>query len=132
MSQHTPGKTRSFKSGAGSLSSARVVGLSAANTVTYWATSTSMIVGVTYDEAQQSDAAISVILDGTAKVTCFASVSAGAIVGPATDGSGKVRERTNPATTTTAFEKTIGMALEAGSTDSVIEVALQINNKASL
>lgn len=131
MSQHTPGKVRSYKAGA-TLSTARVVGLSAANTVTYWATSTSMIQGVTYEDSKQSDDAIAIILDGTARVTCFASVSAGAIVGPATDGSGRVRERANPLTTTTAFEKTLGVALEAGSTDSVIEVALQINNKASL
>lgn len=131
MSQQTPGKVRSFQAGA-TLSAARVVGLSAANTVTYWATSTSMIMGVTYEDSKQTDDAISVILDGTAKVSCFASVSVGAIVGPATAGSGQIRERANPATTTTAFEKTIGVALQSGSTDSVIEVALQISNKASL
>lgn len=127
MSQGTPGKVRSFKAGA-SISANRVVGVSAANTVTQWATGTSNIAGVSLDFAD-SDAACPIVLDGTARVVCFASVSVGAIVGPATDGAGKIQERANPTTVTTAEVKTLGIALESGSTDGTIEVLLCVDNR---
>lgn len=125
MSQASAGKVVSLLAG-GSLTAHRVVGVSAANTVTFWATQTSNILGVTLDFAD-SGAAAAIVLDGTAKCVCFASVSVGAIVGPATDGSGKIQERANGATQTA---KTLGIALESGSTDGTIMVALMVDNKA--
>lgn len=130
MSQQLRGKVKSFTAGE-TLTAGLVAYLSAANTVALWITSTASIVGVVEDDAAATNSAVGLTLDGTAKVVCGASVSAGAVVGPMT-ASAKVVERANPATTTTAFQKTLGIALEAGSTDAVIEVALQINNHASL
>lgn len=131
MSQQNPGKgVVSLRSGAATITAGTVVGVSAAKTVTNWATQTSNILGVALDTANPSSG-VAVILNGTAKCLCFASVSVGAIVGPATDGSGKIQERGNPATTTTLEQKTLGIALESGSTDGTIEVALFIDNRMS-
>lgn len=130
MSQQNPGKTISLRAGASTITAGMVVVATGAKAVGVFATSTSNILGVALDTANPS-AGVAVILDGTAKVICFASVSVGAIVGPATDGSGKVAERGNPATVTTLEQKTLGIALESGSTDGTIEVALMVDNRMS-
>lgn len=85
-----------------------------------------MQVGISLDDASQTGQAIDVQAT-TVKLSCGASVSAGAIVGPQT-ATGQIVERANPATTTTQFEKSIGIALEAGSTNSVIQVLLSMSN----
>lgn len=124
MSQQVPGGlVKSFQAAA-TLSANRIVALSAANQVGLWNTTTAMIIGVTLEDSRQTGQAIAVALGGTVKVLCNASVSAGAIVGPDTN-TGAIIERANAATNTA---KTLGIALEAGSTNSVIEVALQIKN----
>lgn len=130
MSQQNPGKCLSLRAGAATITAGMVVAVSGAKAVAVWATQTSNILGVALDTANPS-AGVAVILDGTARVICFASVSVGAIVGPATDGSGKIVERGNPATATTAEMKTLGIALESGSTDGTIEVALMVDNRAT-
>lgn len=131
MAEALNGLVASFKGNA-TLSAYRVVARSAANEVGNWSTQSSSILGVTMEDSKATGSAVAIVLGGIAKAVCNASVTAGQIVGPATDGSGAIVERANPNTTTTAFSKTLGIALEAGSTNSVIRVALQINNKSSL
>lgn len=131
MAESLKGNVASFN-GDATLASLRVVAAVASNQVGYWATQSSHIIGVTIDDNKQTGSAIAVQLDGIARVTCFASVAALSIVGPDTAGSGKIVARDNGATTTTAVSKSLGIALEAGSTDSVIRVALQINNRSTL
>ena len=98
-----------------------------ANAVARWLTQTANILGVSADASgSQTGAGLPVVIAGTAKCVCFASVSVGAIVGPATDSS-RITERANGATQTA---KSLGIALESGSTDSSIEVMLQVDNKA--
>jgi len=127
MSQHNPMGVLSFKPGE-TLSAGLVVGLSAAKTVTRHLTSTSNIIGVVLKDADSADNNVSVVSLGSVKCLCSASISAGAIVGPAT-ASGQIVARPNSSTVTTASLKTLGVALEAGSANQYIEVLLSINNE---
>ncbi len=115
-----------------SITAHRIVSMVAAsdNTVEMYQTSTSNILGVSHDFGE-SGGSVPITISGTARVECGASVSTGAIVGPSTASSGQIVERANPDTTTTANVKTLGIALQSGSTNSVIKVALQIDNKTS-
>lgn len=113
------------------MSAYRIVKLTAANTVGLHDTSTSLIFGVTVDDSQGgTNSAVKVAIDGTAKVACAASVSVGAIVtaqtttGLLVEASG----HTFTNTTTSLIPKVLGIAMASGSTNSVIEVLLQINN----
>jgi len=90
-----------------------------------WNTTTSLVLGIARDNASTGDA-LEVVIGGTAKVICSASVSAGSLVGPTTATAGYAAAITG--FFTTSAYKYIGIALEAGSTNSVIEVALQFNN----
>jgi len=97
-----------------------------------WNTTTSFVLGVSLNAASTGEA-VNVVIGGTAKVACAASVSVGAIVGPNTvtsnlnAGPGCIVERA-ASFTSTALYKNIGIALEAGSTNSVIEVLIQPNH----
>ena len=78
-------------------------------------TDTSIIVGVSQNDASSTSQAWNIRIYGTTKVTCGASVSAGAICIPQTD-TGKVVEGTKTYDTgTTAIPRSVGVALEAGS-----------------
>lgn len=132
MAETLHGHVASF-AGAATLAANRVVALgSTANQVGYWATQTSQILGVSVEENRGAGSALPVQLDGIAKVVCNASVTAGELVGPVTDASGKVAEVNDVLTSTAALLKVLGVALEAGSTDSVIRVSLQIGNRIQL
>lgn len=131
MAETLQGQVASFK-GAATLAANRVVAYSGANQVGYWATQTSQILGVTSEQSKQAGSAVSVQLNGIAKVVCNASVTAGELVGPVTDSSGKVAEVNDALTTTAALLKVLGVALESGSSDSVIKVALNIENRLQL
>lgn len=88
-------------------------------------TATSMIVGVTADAGSTGDS-IPVVIGGTAKVICLTSISAGSIVGPGTGtGFGVALGATF---TSTALFKHVGLALDQGSSNSVIEVLINVNN----
>lgn len=102
------------------------------NTVNLYDTTTSLIFGVTADDsADGTGTSVKVVLAGTAKVACAASVSAGALVtAQSATSSGLIMEvgaHVNN-TTTAATPKILGIAMQAGSTNSVIEVALRIEN----
>ena len=93
------------------------------------ATATGMIIGVTLGGASLTGEAIEILLAAPiAKVQCALSVSAGAIVGPNTGTGGQIVERPNPGTVTTVLLPTLGLALEAGDTNSVISVLLLPTN----
>lgn len=90
-------------------------------------TSTLNIVGVTLDNASTGDS-IPVAIGGTAKVICNASIAAGSLVAPLTaTGFGVALAATF---TSTALYKHVGVALNNGSTNSVIEVLINPNNVA--
>lgn len=124
MSQQSNQTVKSFVA-AVSIPAHTIVALSAANTVTPVWTATSMIVGVADDNAS-TNGAVPVVIAGSAKVICNASISAGSIVGPVTGtGFGVALGATF---TSTALFKHVGIALDAGSTNSVIEVLINVNN----
>lgn len=81
--------------------------------------------GVALSGASATGEVVDIILAAPiVKVQCNLSVSAGAIVGPGTGAGGQIVERPNPGTVTTVLLPTLGMALEAGDTNSVISVLL--------
>ena len=128
MAQDVNGTIKSFKAASGSVPAYRIAVLTAGNTVGVTFTSTSVIVGITTNDASATGQAVGVCLNGTAKCTCGASVSAGALLTAATD-TGKCIDATSVLnTTTTVIPRTIGIALQTGSTNSVIEVAIIPNN----
>lgn len=81
-------------------------------------TSTSMPLGIIQD-AVSTNGSAEVVQLGVARGQCGASVSAGAILTWQT-ATGKVIEIAN--NTTTSMDRSIGIALHQGSTDSVIKV----------
>lgn len=136
MAQSASGKgdVKSFAAGD-TLGAFRVVTFGGASTtgihVDPWATSTSFVLGITLGPASFTGEAVDVLLMGpTAKASCFASVSAGALVGPATAGAGQIVERANPNTVTTQLVSILGISLDAGDTNAVIEVLLGVENQA--
>ena len=113
----------SLKAGA-TVSAYRVVYLSAAQTVQHWATSSSAVLGVSLDYAESGEFLPVESRPGhIVKITTAANIAAGDVVGPATDGAGAITTRALG--TVTSHVPTIGIALEAGSTGSNIEVLLQ-------
>lgn len=101
--------------------------------VSPWNTVTAFILGVSANAASTGDS-VQVVIAGSAKVICQASVSAGALCGPGTvtanitgGGPGAILERTGSFTSTIAYRH-LGIALEAGSTNSVIEVLIHVGN----
>lgn len=127
MSQFTPGVKVSIEA-SDTIPAFAVVALGATRLVAAWVTSTSHILGVS-EALADSGAACSVIVSGTAKVKCNASVPAGSLVAPVTDAAGAIKAVTTASLTTTAYPRTLGIALESGSTNSVIEVLLQPANR---
>jgi len=125
MSQETPGVKLSYEA-SDSLPAQRVVAINSDRTCKLWDTSTSFLAEVN-QRLVDSGAAADVILTGTAKVQCFASVSFGALVAPATGGSGKIQAVT--VNTSTSFPQILGVALESGSTDASIEVLLGMERR---
>lgn len=104
-----------------------VASAAGANQASLWLTSTSHILGVVENTQNNSDAAVSVIIGGTALAKCGASVSVGALVGPQT-ATALIIERAAPNTVTSQLHKTLGIALQSGSANALIEVQLQIVN----
>ena len=124
MSQQRNSVFASFLAGD-TITAYQIVTLSAANTVVPWATATSVILGVSADYAD-SGAAANIIIGGTAKVVCGASVSMGSIVTAQTDtGFGIEAISLAPTITSLVVPHTLGQALQAGSTNSVIEVIVR-------
>lgn len=128
MAQENNGKVITLKAADGSVAAYRVVGVSGENQVDVWQTATSLMLGIALNDASATNDAVAVALDGTARACCGASVSAGAILTAQTD-TGKVIEATiTDNTTTSTVPRTIGVALQSGDTNSVIEVAIIVNN----
>ena len=132
MSQNVSGKgdVRTFLSGD-TLQSGVVVAYGGASTtgifVDPWLTDTQVIIGVTLNGASLTSEAVSVLLAAPTAKTRVGSIDivAGDIVGPQTANSGQITTRANPGTVTTFMVPTLGIALEAGSVSSIIEVLLQ-------
>jgi hypothetical protein len=132
MSQQTSGKAdvKSFLAGD-TMGSGVVVTFMTAGAdgifVRPWLTDTAVILGVTMQAASATGEALDVML-AAPTVKCrvgSADIAAGAIVGPETGNAGAIITRANPGTVTTFMVPTLGIALEAGSLTSIIEVLLQ-------
>lgn len=131
MSQVRLQQYASFRAGD-TLAAFVVVGMSAANTVTVPTAGTVIGLGMTQDTAN-SGASVNVVMAGSAKLLSNSSITAGDLVGYNTDGTGTTTTKTG-ATTTVAFPKAIGVALENASTNTVFEVWINphvINRDAS-
>lgn len=98
------------------------------------ATTTMHIVGVAQENASDGGyVPVSTRFGDICRVICNASVSAGAIVGPTNTTTGAIVERAllTSASTMSVYPR-LGIALESGSTNSVIDVLLQIDNTRTL
>lgn len=131
MAQQVTGKgtVRTFRAGE-TLTANAVVTFMTAGAISpfirYWQTDTQHVLGIAMQSASTTGESIDVLLGApTVKLLANASISAGAIVGPATDAAGRIMER-GQAATTTAQVPVIGIALEtAGATNVSIEVLLE-------
>lgn len=119
MSQMKVGDIITLKANDVSVPAYRLVQLTTSGLADLPATITTALIGVTQNDGSATNQAIGVMINGTAKVTCAASITAADPVGAQTGGTGKA---VTAATTTTAA---IGVALASGSTNSVIEVTVQ-------
>lgn len=103
----------------------RIMGVAAAKTVDIPNTTSSALIGVSTIDASATNQAVGVVISGSARCACGASVSVGATVGCQTS-TGKCIEITSLLnTTTTVIPRSIGVALQTGSTNSVIEITVQ-------
>lgn len=130
MAQDVIGTIISLKAADTSICAWRVACISAKNTCDIWQTSTSKILGLTINDASNTGDAVGIIISGVGRAVCGASVSVGAVVCPATD-TGKVIEIVVDAytmSTTSVYSKSVGIALQSGSTNSVISVLVMPNN----
>ena len=121
----------SFRAGA-SVPAYTVVEVLTTGTVINWTATTAAgvagnIVGVSMDTADTNES-LAVVIGGTARVVCNASISAGSIVGPVSATAGFIQALAMPTTVTAVWPNTLGIALQNGSTNAAIEVLLQINN----
>lgn len=118
----------SLKANSGSCPAYRFTTVTGNNEAGIHLTATSLILGVSQEDASSTGQAWRIKKEGTTKITCGESISAGALVIPQTD-TGKAMSGTKLLnTTTTVIPRSGGIALKAGSTNAVIEVALAINN----
>ena len=121
----------SFRANA-SVPAYTVVEVLTTGTVINWTATTAAgvagnIVGVSMDTADTNES-LAVVIGGTARVVCNASISAGSIVGPVSATAGFIQALAMPTTVTAVWPNTLGIALQNGSTNAAIEVLLQINN----
>ena len=118
------GLDKTFRAGgnyATTTSQYEPVFLSAANTVSTANTSTNVFLGVLQNKPASGSSANVRIL-GTTKIRIDASVTAGDLIG---FGASAAVSIINTAVTTTARQSVIGIALETGSTNTIIEVLIQ-------
>ena len=100
----------------------KTVAISAANEASIVATATALTaIGINQSYLSTGSESLSARVAGVSKAVCNASITAGQFVQSAIDGSGKV----DPYSTITAEGVVLGMALETGSTNTVISVNLQ-------
>ena len=100
----------------------------AGNTVALHDTNTAQIIGITQQQSQGGiGSSVLVALNGCAKVQAGASVSAGAVLIPQTATGYAIEDAAGGFinTTTALVNFSLGLALDAGDTNSVIEVLLR-------
>jgi hypothetical protein len=124
-------RTESFMASA-SVTAFGVVTMAAASAgqrrCTPWITQTAHILGVAQDNATvRYNVPVATHNGDIVSVLCNASVSGGALVGPDT-GTGAIIERALAATAAVWAMPRLGIAMESGSTNSVINVLLNIEN----
>jgi hypothetical protein len=93
-----------------------------------WTTNTMHIIGVAQDNATDTyGLPVATHMGDIVSCVCDLSVSVGALVGPGTTTGGIV-ERALAATAAVWAVSRLGIALESGSTNSVINVLLHVDN----
>lgn len=93
-----------------------------------WTTNTMHILGVSQENASTNGSVpVATNLGDIVRCICDLSVSVGALVGPGT-ATGGIVERALAATAAVWAVPRLGIALESGSTNSVINVLLQVEN----
>ena len=129
MSQRRAVVEVSFTAGE-TLAAFRIVGPSSGTSaVQLWDTSTALFTGVTQDSSSGgTGSSVLVAIGGACKVVCDASVSAGAILTGQTATGLAIAGVNTSDTHTTTLPRSIGVALQAGSTNAVIEMLIGINN----
>lgn len=128
MSVSRVGPDITLKAADGSVTAYRVVTVSGVNQVDVWQTATSLTLGVAQDDASATNDAVGVRIYGTSKATCGESISSGSLLTVQTD-TGKILNGTKTYNTgTTAIPRTVGISLQAGSTNAVIEIVLFPDN----
>lgn len=96
--------------------------------VQLWTTNTMHVIGVAQDNASDTNGVpVSTVHGSIVQCICDFSVSVGALVGPATT-TGGLMERALAVTAASWNHPRIGIALESGSTNSVINVLLSVDN----
>ena len=125
MSQQMVGDVITLPAASGSVPAFRIASVNSSGQCAIAVSTTSVQIGVTNNDASSTGEAVGIIINGTGKVACGASVAAGVVVGMQTD-TGKVIDVLDTAdTTTTAVPRAIGVSLQAGSTNSIIEITIQ-------
>jgi hypothetical protein len=124
-------QTESFYA-SGSVGAYRVVTVVAPSAgqrrVALWTTNTMHAIGVAQDNASDTfGVPVATRMGDIVRCVCDLSVSAGALVGPGT-GTGGIVERALAVTAAVWSVPRLGIALEAGSTNSVINVFLNVEN----
>jgi hypothetical protein len=93
-----------------------------------WTTNTMHIIGVSQENASTNGSVpVATHLGDIVRVVCDLSVSVGALVGPGT-ATGGIVERALAVTAAVWAVPRLGIALESGSTNSVINVLLNTEN----
>lgn len=128
MSQESNQLLKSFEA-YDSLPAYRIVAPLSTTTVDYvrvvrWGTTTGYMIGTSWGEASVSGVAVPVVVAGSGRVACGASVSSGSLITGTTTGF--AIEAVNVLnTTTTVIPRCLGVGLQVGDTNSVIEVLIQ-------
>ena len=129
MSQQKVGDIITLPAASGSVPAYHILTVDSNGRCATWNTNTSTLLGGSQNNASSTGDAVGIALNGTTKIACGASVGAGVAVGAQTLTGKCVDIVDTSATTTTALPRVFGISLGAGSTNSVIEVAIQIVNQ---
>lgn len=128
MSQKRGTNEVNFRNSGATIPAYRIVKPNGAGSVALHDTATALIIGVSQEQSGDSGTSVWVAINGTAKGQCGASVSSGALL-TALTATGAIVEATHVLnTTTTVIPYSLGISLEAGSTNAVIEVTVAPNN----
>lgn len=128
MAKYQDGPDITLKAASGSCPAYRVVAPGTTSAYAQvWVTATTLMIGISQKDASATGEAWNIRVYGTSKAVCGASVSSGSILTAQTD-TGKVIQGVKLMATGASQARVIGVALEKGDTNSVIEILIAPNN----